>query len=180
VRRLLDDSAVGPFRFSSVRWVHDIEQQLRSDGSMDPAFRSDVIEEIGRIGDRDLVALAHDSAEVVTRRDATADEYQRALRNARRAVQLAPWSAYCIGVLGMAQYRIGDDPGALDRLGQAASLRGEALAAESVFRTMALNRLGRATEAAAVAEGLRAETATSSDTELKTLLRELEEMLRRR
>ena len=43
---------------------------------------------------------------------------------------------------------------------------------------MALHRLGRAAEAAAVAEGLRAETATSTDAVLQALLNELEGVLR--
>ena len=134
----------------SAVWVHDIEQQVQSDESLDAAFRDSVINELRRVGDRDVVALCDDAAGIIVRRDATDDEYRRGLRNAERATQLAPWSAYCVGTLGMAKYRIRDDVGALEFLNRARAVRGEALRAELAFEAMALQRLGRTTEALAV------------------------------
>ena len=136
----------------SAVWVHDIEQQVQSDESLDAAFRDSVINELRRVGDRDVVALCNDAAGIIGRRDATGDEYRRGLRNAERATQLAPWSAYRVGTLGMAKYRIRDDVGALEFLNRARAVRGEALRAELAFEAMALQRLGRTTEALAVSD----------------------------
>ena len=136
----------------SAVWVHDIEQQVHSDENLDPAFRRAVIDELRRVGDRDVVALCNDAAKIVVRRDATSDEYRRGLRNAERATQLAPWSAFCVGTLGMAKYRIRDDAGALEFLNRAKAVRGKALRAELAFEAMALRRLGRTAEALAVSD----------------------------
>ena len=102
-------------------WLYDIEQEVQRDATIDPVGRSAAVEELRRIGDRDVAKLCAESAAITMRPDARDEAYQRALRNAARATQLAPWSAYCIGVHGMARYRTGDYAGALETLERAAA-----------------------------------------------------------
>ena len=89
-------------------WTEDVIHQIVTDRNGDPATQDAVANELRRIGDRDVVALCIDSAQIGARTDATTEEYQRALKHATRAGELAPWSAYCLGVLGIAKYRVAD------------------------------------------------------------------------
>jgi tetratricopeptide (TPR) repeat protein len=131
-----------------------MEQDLQRE-DMDPMLRRRVIDEIRKIGDRDVVMLCTDSAAIVVRRDATREEYQKGLRNAARGTELAPWAAFCVGTLGIAKYRLEDYDGALAAFDQAKRIRGEASASELAVTAMAFQRLGRRSEAAAVSDELR-------------------------
>jgi hypothetical protein len=140
-------------------------------------MRGAILDEITRMGDRDVVALCLDAREIVVRRDATVDLYQQALRNSFRATQLAPWSAYCVGVFGMAKYRTGDYSGAIETLESASAAKPENLSAGLAFTAMSLQRLGHTAEAKAVAEKLWSRTATSTDVQLANVLAELDLVL---
>ena len=157
------------------RLAEEVIENIRHDVSLDREIQRATIAEAQKIGDRDLMSLCGDSREVVVRSDRSQREYQRAVRMSEVVARFAPWSAYCIGVLGMAEYRTNDNAGALNAFARTAPLRPEPLPAELVFKAMALHRLGRSAEAAAVTEGLRAE---STDAELKALISELEGVLR--
>ena len=149
---------------TSPMWVHDVEQQVTKDTALSPDLRRTVIAEIRRIGDRDVVRLCGDSADIVMRREATQEEYQRAVRNAARGVELAPWSAFCVGTLGMAKYRVQDFDGALEALNKARTIRGVTRISEVAFGAMALQRLGRRAEALSMAAEFRARRDESLNT----------------
>jgi hypothetical protein len=156
----------------------EVVENIRADLSLDPELRRSAIEEVHRVGDRDIAELCRTSREAVERSDRPRHEYQRALRSAEVAARFAPWSAYCLGILAMASYRTDDHAGALEALDRARSLRPELSPDELVFKAMALHRLGRTAEAAAVADSLRAHPALSPEGELKMLMTELESVLR--
>jgi serine/threonine protein kinase/WD40 repeat protein len=146
-------SPLGPLPL--FRWVYDMEQDLQLNKDMDPILRRRVIDEITKIGDRDVEALCKGSAAIVVRRDATREQYQQALRNAARGTELAPWAAFCVGTLGIAKYRVEDYDGALAGFDRAKRIRGEARPSELAVAAMAFQRLGRRNEAAAVFDELR-------------------------
>ena len=172
VRSLLTgDSADGVRRDRP--WTEDLIHQIVTDRNGDPATQDAIANELRRIGDRDVVALCIDSAQIGARTDATTAEYQRALKHATRAGELAPWSAYCLGVLGIAKYRVADYIGALEAFGRARDIRGEYRPVELAFRAMSLQRVGKAADAAAAAEGFRALVGSEPTQETTTVLAEL-------
>jgi WD40 repeat protein len=162
--------------------VEDLVDRVRLNASMNPALREAVVDELERFGDRDVVALCHEGRQIVTRQNETRQNYERALRRLSRATTLAPWSAYCVGMLGTAKFRLGDDAGALETLAKAATLRIEPLPIEPLpselaVTAMALHRLGRTSEAAAVAGRLKLEVVTSTDDDLRRFVVEMESVL---
>ena len=177
--QLLDPSVS---RAGFVRWSHGSVartiEELRKDASLDPEKRRAAIEEVERVGDRDVFTLCGQSKETAVRPNASPAEYRQALHNAMTASRLIPWSASCLGAISMAMYRVGDYTGTLNTLARTLPIRSETPAVELVFRGMALHRLGRTVEAAGVAQSLRAQAATSNDAELKALMNELESVLR--
>ena len=104
-------------------WTENVIHQIVTNRNGDPATQNAVANELRRIGDRDVVALCLDSDQIGARTDATTEEYQRAVKHATRAGELAPWSAYCLGVLGVAKYRVADYIGALEAFGRARDIR---------------------------------------------------------
>ncbi len=158
--------------------AEEVIEEISGNASLDPELRRAAIAEVQKIGDRNIDSLCSDSRAAAMRSDGSQLEYRRAVRMSEVGARFAPWSADCIGILGMAKYRTNDYAGALDTFALTAPLRPAPRPPELVFKAMALHRLGRTAEAAAAADGLRAEPATSSDAELKALMSELETMLR--
>jgi len=76
-------------------------------------------------------------------------------------------------VLGIAKYRVADYIGALEAFGRARDIRGEYRPVELAFRAMSLQRVGKAADAAAAAEGFRALVGSEPTQETTTVLAEL-------
>jgi serine/threonine protein kinase/WD40 repeat protein len=160
-------------------WSHDLLHQLHNDATLEPTVRRAAADEIARIGDRDVLALCLDARMAATRRDAPVEDYQRALRNAQRAIQLAPWSTYCAGMLGIAKYRTADYGGALEILERVAAEKPGSLPAADAVRAMTLWRLERKEEAWALANRLRATAGGSTDSQVADVLREMDTTVQR-
>jgi Flp pilus assembly protein TadD len=144
---------------------------------MDPAFREVVAEHIRTIGDRDVSGLCTKARTMVLSQGQTHADYQMARRMAMRSVHWAPWSGYCVGVLGMAHFRVGEYQSALQTLERAASVdRRPLLPEELAFKGMTLYRLGRSAEAADAERDLKKANSTGAD--LERLVAEMESMVR--
>ena len=183
VRQLLFDSPhffslelSGVFTRERPLWVYDVERRVRRDVNIAPEMQRAIIDELRRIGDGDVVALCNDAAEISVRRDASTEEYQRGLRNAERATQLAPWSAFCTGRLEWPSTRVQDYEGALEALDRARQIRARPLPSELAVQAMALQRLGRTAEALVVARQLWT-APNRSEGEMTTLMAELESVV---
>jgi serine/threonine protein kinase/WD40 repeat protein len=154
IRTLLGDSRIvvsrkGPY------WIEDLVERVMTDQNVGAEIRGAVVDELRRVGDRDVVALCNDSREIAVHADQTSKDYQRAVRNATRASELIPWSAHCLGVLGVARFRVHDYVGAMDAFEAAKSIRWDNLPTELAFKAMALRKLGREDEARTVSDEFR-------------------------
>jgi WD40 repeat protein len=160
-----------------VALTEDVLNTLNQDGRMDPAFREVVAEHIRTIGDRDVSGLCTKARTMVLSQGQTHADYQMARRMAMRSVHWAPWSGYCVGVLGMAHFRVGEYQSALQTLERAASVdRRPLLPEELAFKGMTLYRLGRSAEAADAERDLKKANSTGAD--LERLVAEMESMVR--
>jgi hypothetical protein len=159
--------------------VEETIARVRDDAELDAATRAAVIDELRRIGDREVVNLCEFGRRVVYRQGASESEYRRALQSAERASTLAPWSSHCMGSVGMAKYRTGDNAGALKAFELAQTLKPEAESDQLIFKAMALHGMGRVRDAAGVAAEVRPKIAVLgvAYAELKALFGELESML---
>ena len=156
---------------TAVRWKVDalmeklvfadlVHEHLLADTTLSEEMRTAALELVHCRGD-DPVRLNNLAWEIARSPKRSAEEYRRAVHMARRAVQLIPESASHLNTLGAAQYRAGTFAEAIETLD-----RSDAIAVASddglthrvnlVFIGLALNRLGRVTEAAAALSRLRA------------------------
>jgi WD40 repeat protein len=125
------------------------------------------------------------SQAVARRKGEAASAYARALRQAQRACELAPYESAYQTTLGMALYRVGSHRDAVDALSRAeqgsATATNTARARALAFLAMAQHGLGQTDGAAAALARLRKfveEPDRGSDPEAKALLREAEVAIR--
>jgi WD40 repeat protein len=141
------------------RLYSDVMAQLRDNAALDPRVRG-VAEQI--VSSRiwwDPWTLSSDAWHMVISPGKTAEEYRRALTDARKADTLEPNDPWILTTLAGAQYRIGAYDEALRMLKRAEKLRadpqGESDPAALAFTAMALHRMGRTDEAKSALERLR-------------------------
>ncbi|MCK4341177.1 MAG: protein kinase [Phycisphaerae bacterium] len=137
-----------------------VHEHLLADATLSEEMRTAALELVHCRGD-DPVRLNNLAWEIARSPKRSAEEYRRAVRMAGLAVQLNSENASHLNTLGAAQYRAGAFAEAIETLG-----RSDAIAVASddgmthrinlAFIGLALNRLGRVTEAAAALSRLRA------------------------
>jgi WD40 repeat protein len=88
--------------------------------------------------------------------DSGPEDVRKALRWAEAAVRLAPEDGQVLNTLGVARYRAGEYPAALETLRRSDGLNGGKEEADAAFLAMALHRLGKPEEARAEMARLRA------------------------
>jgi hypothetical protein len=118
----------------------------------------------------------HEACRCAVRRPgAAAGAYQLALRQAEAVCGLAPGQAASLTTRGMAQYRLGDYPAALETLSRAGQLPNGPSPANLAFLAMTQHATGRIEEAKATLERLRATlraAPAADDAETQELLQE--------
>jgi hypothetical protein len=142
--------------FNELFLSEDVLARLRSDASLDPGLRAAAIGLAEKYGDSPS-GPGRESQRISVRPDQSPERYLRARRMAELCVQLNPTSGASQLSLGMALYRAGDYPAAAEALGRADRLPARAAQTKGAFLALTLARLGRADDARAELDKLRAE-----------------------
>jgi WD40 repeat protein/serine/threonine protein kinase len=156
---------------------------LRRDPTLDEADRKFAREVALSHSQHDAQSLNLAAWNVVKFRNAGQDVYARALRQVEAAVRLAPEDGHLLNTLGVAQYRGGRYPDALDKLTKSSKLngtKGGSLPADLAFLAMAQHQLGMKDEAKAILGRLREvmkQPRWAEDAESVSFMREAEEMI---
>lgn len=111
----------------------------------------------------DLGEFLEPALQIVSAPDGSAAEYARVLKHARRAEQCAPWDPRTIGMVGAAQYRLGQFDAGLTSLNRAEALLAETPSDQDAakgrsylaFLSMAHWQLGHVAEAREALERFR-------------------------
>jgi WD40 repeat protein len=136
----------------------EVADSLRVNAALPEPVRRKALDVAARVVELHFY-LNQASREAVRQPGAGSASYQRALRQAEGAARLAPYRGAYLTTLGMAQFRLGRYPEAVDTLRRADRLNAAAPAgpvpADRAFLAMAQHRLGRREEARDALNGLR-------------------------
>lgn len=159
----------------------DVLASLQEDLTLDDEVRSEALRQAERDHD-DGNRLNAASWAIVVRRDAKADDYQRALRWADAACKLQPDDGNALNTLGVAQYRVGEFETALATLTRSLKLNtvdGVPQPTDLAFLAMTHHALGNAAEAKSLLDELRElaiQPKWKDDVDMQGFLREAEQL----
>jgi eukaryotic-like serine/threonine-protein kinase len=172
------DQAVEKFQLKA-----DVISELRQNATLNDDVRSESLQQVEHRVYDDSDKLNAASWAIVARRDANADDYERALRWADAACKLQPDDANALNTLGVAQYRVGQFEAALATLIRSLMLNttdGAAHSADLAFLAMTHHALGNTEQAKPLLDQLRELTKQpkwKDDAETQAFLREAEERI---
>jgi hypothetical protein len=164
--------------FARLKVKADVIADLQRAAGVEPAVRQAALAIAGRCVE-DANTLNNASYVVARRRDATAAEYQRALRQAEAASRLARDNPAVLNTLGIAQYRAGRYQEALATWRRCEQLNRDH-PADLAFLAMTHHRLGQKEQARAALARLREvlkRPGVKRDAEVEGFLREAEELI---
>jgi hypothetical protein len=145
-------------RYGAGMFRPEVLTSLRGDSALGEPVRRRALELAGRIPEFPY-SLNAASWSVVSRPDAEAAAYRRALQQAEHACRLVPQDNALLTTLGAAQYRVGNDIEAVATLTLAdhlmARIDGSLMVGRLAFLALAQHRLGKVAEARVALDRLR-------------------------
>jgi WD40 repeat protein len=145
-------------RYGAGMFRSEVLASLRGDSALDEPVRLRALDLAGRLPEFPYNLNAA-SWSVVSRPDAEAAAYRRALRQAEQACRLVPQDSAFLTTLGAAQYRVGNDSEAVATLMLADQIKtridGSLMVGRLAFLALAQHRLGNVAEARAALDRLR-------------------------
>jgi tetratricopeptide (TPR) repeat protein len=172
--------------FAEPLWREEVLAALRKDPTLTEADREFALQVAQTHDEGDAKALNEAAWRVVSSRNAGKDAYTAALRRAEAAVRLAPGDGSILNTLGVARYRLGDYPKALETLEQSEKLNAMQIGtqpADLAFLAMAHQQLGHKEQARDMLGRLQEvlkQPAWEKNAEAQGFLREAEELIDRK
>ena len=163
----------------------DVVAHVRADESLSNAVRETAIAAAEQLPQPGADRFNEKSWNIAKEKDASAEDYRRAVRWAEEGVRLAPSNPGILNTLGVAQYRVGACRDALETLKRSdeahSSLREGGYPSDVAFLAMASHRAGETDAARSYLERLRTlmkHADFADDAERTALLQEAEALIR--
>ncbi|MFO1041546.1 MAG: protein kinase [Planctomycetaceae bacterium] len=120
----------------------EVIARINGDNSLTPPMREAAVKHV-RFNEGDIIALTSSCWQTLRRKNATAEEYQRALRQAELVRRISPGKARIDLAIGVAQLRCGEFEAALKTLNDRNASSGKKSPDEVSYLAMALHRAGQ-------------------------------------